>query len=54
MDLKDYKKIKKRKELKQTSIMLTKEQLRFLKDKQVNLSKLVRDFLQDLITENKG
>ena len=55
IDLKTYKKIKKNDSTSKhvSSVNITKEQKEFLEENGLNLSHLIRDFLEDLINKTK-
>jgi hypothetical protein len=56
MNIKDYKKQEKNKQLVITTINIEKKQLTFIKKNKINLSALIRDLIKDLMVgqDNKG
>ena len=53
MDLKKFEKVKSREKIKTTSLNLTETQVNFIRRNRLNLSALVRDFLDRLMAEEK-
>lgn len=53
-NLKDYKKLKLVEKTQVTSVSITDEQRKFLESRNINVSKIFRAFLDDLIKQNKG
>jgi len=53
MDLKKFEKPKGKEKIKTTSLNLTESQVNFIRRNRLNLSALIRDFLEGLMAEEK-